>query len=278
MGHKNVVRAAEHQGVHLPWPRAKAAHGLHVAFAQRAGFRGIDRAVRVSGGQGNAALNGVRQTVAGLHHKMGLVGQRGHELAELGAGQRAPGADDTHMPCLGHDQSGLHGGLQAYQGQFWVAASHLMDGGCRGGIACHHQGLDVVLLAKIVGDGVGARRHKGVAALAVGGIGTVGQVHEALVGHGGQQGAQHAQPADAAVKHTDRRRGLRHQEARGWTKGWIVGKRGGPAAWALELRLGLRRRPRSCRARGKQKGQRAGDWALLVPLAGASVTFGCDSR
>ena len=106
-----------------------------------------------------------------------------------------------------------------------MAAAHFVDGRRRGGIAGHHQRFDVVLLTQVLGDGVGARSHKSVAALAIRGVGAIGQVHKTFVGQGCQQRSQHAQPADAAVKYTDGRRSLRHREpSSGSGETGIVGK------------------------------------------------------
>ena len=48
-----------------------------------------------------------------------------------------------------------------------MAAAHFVDGRRRGGVAGHHQRFDVVLLTQVLGDGVGARSDKSVAALAI---------------------------------------------------------------------------------------------------------------
>ena len=56
---------------------------------------------------------------------------------------------------------------------------------------------------QIVGNGVGALGHKGVAPLAVGGVGAVSQIHKALMRQLGLQGLQHAQAPNAAVKNAN---------------------------------------------------------------------------
>ena len=86
-----------------------------------------------------------------------------------------------------------------------MGLAQLVHGGGGGGVAGHHQGLDVVLRTQVLGDLAAALAHKAVGFLAVGRMGVVGQVDKALVRQLAQQGLQHAQAANAAVKHTDGR-------------------------------------------------------------------------
>jgi len=60
-----------------------------------------------------------------------------------------------------------------------------------------------MLLQQVARDGMCACTHIGIAALAIGGMGAVGQVHEALVRQLRAQGPQHAEATHAAVKHTN---------------------------------------------------------------------------
>lgn len=89
-----------------------------------------------------------------------------------------------------------------------------MDGGGGGGVAGHHQRFDVVLRHQVRGDGVAALSDKFAAALAIGGVGAVGQIDKALVRQFGAQRLQHAQAANAAVEYADGRRGGQHGEGR----------------------------------------------------------------
>ena len=61
-----------------------------------------------------------------------------------------------------------------------VLRTQLMDGGCRGCVAGHHQGLDVVMLDQMTRNGQAALAHKHIAFFAIGRMTAVGPVHKVL--------------------------------------------------------------------------------------------------
>ena len=122
------------------------------------------------------------QAVAGLHDELSLAVQRRQQFGEFDAGQRSTRADDADALSFAGRHSGFECRFYAHHWQGGVACAGLVDGGGRGRIACDHQCLYVVVLEQVVGDGVGARCHKGVAPLAVGRIAAVGQIHKTFVG------------------------------------------------------------------------------------------------
>ncbi len=197
---EDVMGTAEHERVDLAGGGAERAERRGVPGAERADLGG-GRGVGV--GVGRAALYGVGQPVAGLHHELDGTLQRGLQALELGARQCPARADHAHAAGARERQRRLECRLHADQRQAGMPGTHLMDGGRGRGVAGHHQGLDAVRLLQVRGDGMGACRHVGIAALAVGCVPAVGQVDEALVRQLGPQRAQHAQAADAAVEHAD---------------------------------------------------------------------------
>ena len=60
-----------------------------------------------------------------------------------------------------------------------------------------------MLRQQMAGDGAGAFNHMGVIAFAVGRVAAVRHVHKVFKREFGAQRPQHAQAADAAVKHPD---------------------------------------------------------------------------
>jgi len=85
-----------------------------------------------------------------------------------------------------------------------VPAAQLVDRHGRGRVAGHHQSFDVVLRQQMLGNRMAALADEGFAFFAVGRVCVVSDVDKALVGQLFLQGLQHAQPANAAVKHADR--------------------------------------------------------------------------
>jgi len=143
------------------------------------------------------------QAVAGLQHKGRLAVQRGQQGVEFFALQRAACGHDTNQAGLAVGSGGLQRGFDTDDGQVQVVLPQQADGSRSGGVACHHQGLDLVLLPQVTRNGMGARNDMGVIALSVGGVAAVRHIHKLFVGQLGPQRAQHAEAAHAAVKHPD---------------------------------------------------------------------------
>ena len=79
----------------------------------------------------------------------------------------------------------------------------LMDGGCRGRVAGHNQGLDVVFLDQVLGDGQAALAHEKIAFFAIRRMPAVSPVDKVLGRHSFLQRLQDTQAANAAVKNTN---------------------------------------------------------------------------
>jgi hypothetical protein len=101
--------------------------------------------------------------------------------------------------------AGLSAGLQAHDRQRRVFCAQQVDGSRRGRVAGHHQRLDAVLGDQLPGHLARALDHIGIAALAIGRKGRIGEIHEAFVRQLGAQRGEHAEPADAAVENAYRR-------------------------------------------------------------------------
>ena len=105
----------------------------------------------------------------------------GQQGLELGAGDRAPCADDTDAPRLALGHSGFDGRFHAHQRQHRVFCTDVVDGCSGGGIAGNHQGFDVVLCAQVLRDGTGAGRDIAVTPFAVRRVCVVRQVHKVFL-------------------------------------------------------------------------------------------------
>ena len=79
-----------------------------------------------------------------------------------------------------------------------------MNGGRCGRVASHHQGLDVVMLKQVFGNGEAALAHEQVTLFPIRRMTTVGPIHKMFGGQGVLQGLQDTQAANATVKNTDR--------------------------------------------------------------------------
>ena len=197
--YKHIVGAAQHQGVDVARCAAKAAHGLGMGLQQMHDLRLRSHCLI---GQ-STLFDGQGQAVASLHLKMRLALHAGQQTRELVAGHGAAGGHHAHLASLAQGHGGFERGLYTYQRQLRMACAQLMYGGGGGGVAGHHQRLDLVLRQQMLGDGVCALTDVQIGFFAVRRVRVVGQVHKALVRQFFLQGLQHAQAADAAVKHAN---------------------------------------------------------------------------
>ena len=196
---KHIVGAAQHQGVDVARCAAKAAHGLGVGLQQVRDLR-----LRSLGliGQG-AVFDGRGQAVAGQDFKMRLALHAGQQSRKLVTDHGGPGGHHADVTGLALGQGRFECGLQPHQWERRVPCSQFVYSRCGGGIAGHDQRLDVVLRQQVLGNRVGALADEGFAFFAVRRVCVVGQVHKVLVRQFCLQGLQHAQAANATVKHAN---------------------------------------------------------------------------
>ena len=168
-------------------------------------------------GAGSFIFNSVGQAITGLQVKAGPAVQAAQQGLELGALQSTARGQHADVAGAAERGGGLERRLDADDGQRREFGTQQLHRGGGGGVAGDHQCLDGVIVCHPRQHGTRPLGHEGIAALAVGGVRVVGKVDEALVRQFGQQRAQHAQAADAAVEHADGgigvRRGRRLQAA-----------------------------------------------------------------
>ena len=133
---------------------------------------------RVAGAQGVyllriGAFNGGGQAVAGLQYKAYLRILRLQQGLEFVARQRAAGGQHAHCACAAARGGGFECGLYAHDGQRRVGGAQCGYCRCGGGVAGHHQRLDLVALHQIVAHSHRARQHMGHVAFAIGRVARV---------------------------------------------------------------------------------------------------------
>ena len=158
-------------------------------------------------GLGIVAFNGVGQSVTGLAaHMQRMIGRGFHtteELYEAGTLNGAARGKHANVSVSGQKSCWLERGLHADERQIGVGFSQIVDGEGRRCVAGHHQRLNGVLSAQLLGDPLCPCDHHLGGSLAIRRVGVVGQVNKMHLRQLGAQRAQHAEPAHAAVENAN---------------------------------------------------------------------------